>query len=82
MIIFESDHVPLSTDVGSRPQDDQQAEVLTQLEEIFQISISTEVVHTRHGLVEVPGYVPARRDAPFHTEFTTLHGRNSDINMD
>lgn len=51
-------HLPLGANVGSGPQDHQQARLIGQMEEILQISVSIKVVDTLHWLMEVPGHIP------------------------
>lgn len=53
-------HIPLCTDVGSRPQDNQQAQFVSQLNKIFHIMILRKLVLSWLGLMKVPGHVPAK----------------------
>lgn len=54
-------HVPLCTDVGSGPQDNQQSQLMGQLEKIFHIMFPRKLVLSWLGLVKVPGHVPAKK---------------------
>lgn len=56
--MYNPHHFPLGTDVRSGPQDHQQARLVGQMEEIFQISVPLKVVHALHWLMEVPGHIP------------------------
>lgn len=53
-------HVPLCTDVRSRPQDDQQSQLMCQLNKMLHVVVPCELVLSWLGLVEVPGHVPAK----------------------
>lgn len=50
-------HVPLCTDVGSRPKDHQQTDVVGQLKEMVQIPVPAEIELARRLLVVAPGDV-------------------------
>lgn len=56
--MFNPYHFPFSTNVWSRSQDHQQPCLISQMEEIFQISVSLKVVHALHWLMKIPGHVP------------------------
>lgn len=50
-------HVPLCTDVGSRPKDHQQTDAVGQLKEMVQIPVPAEIELARRLLVVAPGDV-------------------------
>lgn len=57
---FLPHHFPFCTDVGPRPQDDQQPRLVGQMQKILQISTSCEVGNPLYCFVEVPGDVSER----------------------
>lgn len=61
MKVSYTHHVPLSTYIRSRPEDDQQTDVIGQLKEILQVPVPTEVVLSGSLFMVVPGDVPSTR---------------------
>lgn len=54
-------HLPLCTDVGSRPQDHQKPQLSCQVQEGFHIPVPSKVINPRQRLVVVPGDVTGVR---------------------
>ena len=53
----EASEVPLGADVGARPQQHVQPQLLHEGEERLHIALPLKVKHPRHRLVEVPWHV-------------------------
>lgn len=54
-------HLPLCTDVGSRPQDHQKPQLGCQVQEGFHVPVPSKVINSRQRLMVVPGDVAGAR---------------------
>lgn len=72
--VLESHHFPLSTNVWTRAKDDQQARLIGQIQKVFQIPVTCELVDPLSFLVEVPGDVagPGEMNAKINTGLRAL----------